>query len=75
MNTPALRGIFLGWAQVWRETIREAALRTRILSDEHSPAQYRVNGFARNVDAWYDAFGVTAGSSLYFPEAERVRIW
>jgi predicted metalloendopeptidase len=34
-----------------------------------------VNGFARNVDAWYDAFGVTAGSSLYFPEAERVRIW
>jgi putative endopeptidase len=66
---------FLGWAQVWREAIREEALRTRIVSDEHSPAQYRVNGVVRNVDAWYDAFGVTAGSSLYLPEAERVRIW
>jgi predicted metalloendopeptidase len=75
VNTPALRGIFLGWAQVWREAIREAALRTRIVSDEHSPAQYRVNGVVRNVDAWYDAFDVTAGSSLYLPEAERVRIW
>jgi len=66
---------FLGWAQVWREVIREAALRTRIVSDEHSPAQYRTNGVVRNVDAWYDAFKVTPGAALYLAEPDRVRIW
>jgi predicted metalloendopeptidase len=34
-----------------------------------------VNGVVRNVDAWYNAFGVTASSSLFLPEADRVRIW
>jgi putative endopeptidase len=66
---------FLGWAQAWREVIREEALRTRIVSDEHSPAQYRVNGVVRNVDGWYDAFKVPAASSLYLAESDRVRIW
>ncbi|HKC15133.1 MAG TPA: M13 family metallopeptidase [Steroidobacteraceae bacterium] len=66
---------FLGWAQAWREVIREEALRTRLVSDEHSPAQYRVNGVVRNVDGWYDAFKVPATSSLYLAESDRVRIW
>ena len=66
---------FLGWAQAWREVIREEALRTRIVSDEHSPAQYRVNGVVRNVDGWYDAFKVPVTSSLYLAESDRVRIW
>ena len=66
---------FLGWAQAWREVIREEALRTRIVSDEHSPAQYRVNGVIRNVDAWYDAFKVPGNAALFAPDAARVRIW
>jgi putative endopeptidase len=66
---------FLGWAQAWREVIREEALRTRIVSDEHSPAQYRVNGVVRNVDGWYDAFKIPPATSLYLAEADRVKIW
>jgi endothelin-converting enzyme/putative endopeptidase len=66
---------FLGWAQAWREVIREEALRTRIVSDEHSPAQYRVNGVVRNVDGWYDAFQIRPVSALYLAESDRVRIW
>ena len=67
--------LFLGWAQAWREVMREAALRTRIVSDEHSPAQFRVNGVVRNVDDWYAAFGVPEGAKLYVPAQQRVHIW
>ena len=67
--------VFLGWAQAWREVMREAALRTRIVSDEHSPAEFRVNGVVRNIDDWYAAFKVPEGAKLYVPAQQRVHIW
>ncbi|MDB5476903.1 MAG: peptidase family protein [Phenylobacterium sp.] len=67
--------IFLGWAQVWREKIRDETLRQRLVVDPHSPAYYRVDGTIRNIDGWYQAFGVKAGDKLYVPPEERVRIW
>jgi endothelin-converting enzyme/putative endopeptidase len=66
---------FLSWAQVWRGLIRENALRERILTDPHSPAEYRANGPVRNIDAWYQAFGVEPGDAMYIPPEQRVRIW
>jgi len=66
---------FLAWAQVWRGQHREGALRERILTDPHSPYEYRVNGVVRNIDAWYRAFNVQPGDRLYLPPEERVRIW
>jgi len=67
--------VFLGWAQVWREKIRDETLRQRLVSDPHSPARYRVNGVIRNVDGWYAAFQVQPGDALYVAPANRVRIW
>ena len=66
---------FLAWAQVWRSTQREANYRNRLRTDSHSPEEYRVNGVVRNLDEWYDAFGVKPGDALYLPPEERVRIW
>jgi len=66
---------FLSWAQLWRTLQRDEALRTQVLSDPHSPAQFRVNGVVRNTDAWYAAFDVKPGDPLYVPPAERVRVW
>lgn len=67
--------VFLGWAQVWRAKSRDDALRQQIASDPHSPPLYRVNGVVRNIDAWYEAFGVKPGDALYLAPEQRVRIW
>ncbi|MEO6338748.1 MAG: M13-type metalloendopeptidase [Caulobacteraceae bacterium] len=67
--------VFFGWAQVWREKRREDSLRQQVVVDPHSPAQFRVNGVVRNIDAWYAAFDVKPGDKLYVAPADRVRIW
>jgi putative endopeptidase len=66
---------FLAYAQVWREKYREGALRELVMSDVHSPSQFRVNGPLPNIDAWYSAFNVQPGDKLFIKPAERVRIW
>ncbi|GAA0757463.1 putative endopeptidase [Erythromicrobium ramosum] len=81
MDVPVIDGLtgdqrfFLAWAQVWRSTQREANYRNRLVTDSHSPEEYRVNGVVRNLDEWYDAFGVKPGDAMYLPPEERVRIW
>ncbi|MCO5055901.1 M13 family metallopeptidase [Thermomonas sp.] len=66
---------FLSWAQVWRGKYRDESLLTLIRTNPHSPGMYRANGPVRNLDAWYDAFGVKPGNALYLPPEQRVRIW
>jgi len=66
---------FLAFAQAWRSNIRPDALRERLLTDPHSPPEWRVNGIVRNMDAWYAAFNVQPGDRLYLPPEQRVRIW
>jgi putative endopeptidase len=65
---------FVSFAQVWQSKMRERALRRSLLTDGHSPGQYRALT-VRNVDAWYDAFGVRPGQALFLPPEERVRVW
>ena len=65
---------FLGWAQVWRRNVREAAARQRLLTDPHSPSEYRT-AVVRNLDGWYPAFDVKPGEALYLAPVERVRVW
>jgi len=67
--------VFLGWAQVWRAKLRPEAARQQVASDAHAPARFRVDGPVRNVDGWYDAFGIKPGDKLYLKPEDRVRIW
>ena len=66
---------FLSYAQVWRGLDRPESVRTNVMSDPHSPDKFRVNGVVRNMDAWYEAFGVTSADPLYLAPADRVHIW
>ncbi len=66
---------YLGWAQVWARKFRDDELRKRLLTDPHSPGEYRANGVVRNMAAFADAFDVKEGDKLYLPPDQRVRIW
>jgi predicted metalloendopeptidase len=65
---------FIGYGQSWRGKYREAELRRRITTDGHAPEEYRADS-VRNLDGWYDAFGVMPGQKLYLAPADRVHVW
>ena len=65
---------FLAYAQNRQAKAREAALRQQVLTDPHSPGEWRTET-VRNLDAWYPAFDVKPGETLYLAPADRVRIW
>ncbi|MGB0597860.1 MAG: M13 family metallopeptidase [Rubripirellula sp.] len=66
---------FLGWGQIWRRLYREPELLKRLITDPHSPSEFRVNGIVRNMDAWYEAFEIKPTDPLYLKPEDRVRIW
>jgi putative endopeptidase len=74
-GTTGEQRVFLGWAQMRRSKSRPDALKRQVATDAHAPDRFRVDGPFRNVDAWYDAFGVKPGDKLYLKPEERVRIW
>jgi putative endopeptidase len=65
---------FLAFAQEWASKIREAAERQQILVDVHAPGEFRALE-VRNMESWYQAFGVRPGDKLYLPPANRVHVW
>ena len=67
--------VLLGWAQVWAGKAKDEAIRKQAASDPHSFRKYRVNGVVRNIDGWYEAFGIKRGDALYVPPEKRARIW
>lgn len=66
---------FLGFAQASREKFRDAVAIRRVKTDVHAPAQFRINGPLRNVEAWYAAFKITPDDTMYVAPEQRVRIW
>ena len=72
--TPDQR-FFLSWAQVWRGNILAETAAQLIVTDPHSPGEYRTIGAPVNMDAWYNAFDVKPGDKLYKKPEDRIRIW
>jgi putative endopeptidase len=66
---------FLGYGQIWRRKFREQEQRMRLLTDPHSPAEYRANGVVTNMAEFYEAFDLKPGDRLYRAPEERVKIW
>ena len=67
--------LFLGFAQIWRSKMRDEQMRVQVMTNPHSPGEYRANGPVSNVDAFYDAFSVKPGDKMYRAPDQRVRIW
>jgi putative endopeptidase len=66
---------FLSWAQAWQQKGRDEEVIRLLAIDPHSPNEFRCNQIVRNIDAFYDTFGVAEGDRLWLAPAERVTIW
>ncbi|SBN61776.1 putative endopeptidase [Curtobacterium sp. 9128] len=66
---------FLSWAQAWRMAIRPEEAARLLQIDPHSPTEFRCNQVVKNIDVFYDTFGVTERDAMYLDPAERVSIW
>lgn len=70
-----IQRLLLSWAQVWQQKGREAETIRLLTIDPHSPNEFRCNQIVRNIDAYYEAFGVTEGDGLWLDPSRRVTIW
>jgi putative endopeptidase len=66
---------YLAYANVWAANITEQEILLRTKTDVHSLGKWRVNATLRNIDTFFEAFGVKEGDAMYRPEEERVIIW
>ena len=74
-NLTPMQRYFMGYALGWLSHTREEQLRSRLLTDVHSPAKYRVNGPFVDVDEFYTTFNIKPGDKMYRADSLRVRIW
>ena len=72
--TPDQR-FFLAYAAVWASNIRDEEILRLTKTDPHALGKWRVNGELPQIDAWYEAFGITESSPMYIPKEKRVTIW
>ena len=70
-----MQRFFMGYALSWLGQIRDESLRNRLMTDEHAPAKYRVNGPFVNVNDFYSTFGIKQGDKMFRPDSLRVKIW
>ncbi len=65
---------YLGYATLWAQNIRDEEIARLTKLDVHSLGKWRVNATLRNLQSFYDAFGIADGA-MFMPEEERVIIW
>ncbi len=66
---------FLSYAYAWMVNNTEASLAKRIMTDVHSPAEFRINGPVSDVEDFYKAFNVKPTDKMYRADSLRVKIW
>lgn len=70
-----LQRFYLAYANVWAENIREEEIGVRTKTDPHSIGRLRVNATLRNIEPFFDAFGIEEGDAMWRRPEERVTIW
>ncbi len=74
-NLSAEQRFFINYAQSWRQSMREAELRKRLLTDAHSPARFRVLGPLGNLPEFQQAFSCKTGDKMLRVAGDQVNVW
>jgi predicted metalloendopeptidase len=67
--------LFISFAQIWHDKVRDAARIERLKTDPHSPGKFRADGTLRNQSLFVEAFDVRPGDAMYLPGEERIALW
>ena len=67
--------LFISFAQIWHDKVRDAARIERLKTDPHSPGQFRANGTLRNQSSFVAAFDVKPGDAMYLAPEQRISLW
>ncbi|MEP7263615.1 MAG: M13 family metallopeptidase [Bacteroidota bacterium] len=66
---------FLAFGQVWKGNYKDEYLRKMVLTNVHSPGNFRAVGAPSNMTEFYEAFNVKQGDKMYRDDAIRAKIW
>ena len=66
---------FFAWVQTWRQKSKKEEVERLLALDPHSPNEFRGNQIVRNIDEFYDTFGVSENDAMWLEPAARVTIW
>ena len=66
---------YIGYATLWAQNITDQEKERLTKVDVHSLGRNRVNATLRNIQSFYDAFGITEEDAMYMPVEERIVIW
>jgi len=66
---------FMSFATIWRLKMKDELMRQLVMTDVHSPAEFRVNGPLTNFTPFYQAFGVVENNTMWKAEKDRIKIW
>jgi len=70
-----MRRFLLGYTQK-RKAVRLPNVALELALDgAHSPPVHRVNGIVRNLDFWYEAYGVHEEHKLWLAPEDRIKVW
>ena len=70
-----LQVFYMNYANLWAQNIRPEEIRSLTTGDVHSLGIWRVNCTLRNIEPFFEAFGIKEGDKMFRPENERVIIW
>lgn len=66
---------YMNYANLWGQNIRDEEIRSLTTGDVHSLGINRVNVTLRNLEDFFQAFGITEKDAMYRPVEERIIIW
>ncbi|MCH5225679.1 MAG: M13 family metallopeptidase [Muribaculaceae bacterium] len=66
---------YMNFANLWGQNVRDEEIRRLTIGDVHSLGQNRVNVSLKNIEPFYEAFGVSEGDAMFIPAEERIIIW
>lgn len=70
-----IQAFYMNFANLWAQNVRDEEIRSLTVGDVHSLGENRVNVSLRNLEPFFQAFGIKEGDKMYRPASERIIIW